>query len=1616
MRKRLKSFVAALLIAALIIPQGIGIQNAHAAEPMPGDTIISHGFESDDKQGWGNRGAAQTSITKETSRTGNGALLTTGRTAGWHGPSLNVTSLLQPGVTYEISGYVKLAASQPASDLKFSVEQTGLTGSDQYKQVNNPAAVTDTEWVELKGNYTYNSYATGLTLYLESSDATSQFVLDDFTIKLITPPPQPQEPAPDYPKVIAEHGFENNNYHNWTVRGGAGQVMLTDEAAHTGTHSLKMTGRSQDWHMARVEMTGLLEKGASYEVELYARLADGESSTPMHLALTETKNGSNTETDISTPAEVASNGWTKLSGQFTYSADAANGYLYVYAKQAPAAVYLIDDVKLTITAPGQVVVEPSTFVYDFEDNTTQGWSGRNGTEIVEPSLEAANSGQYSLKTTNRIVEWHGPNVDVTGKIAKGASYEISAYVKFVDAPATPSSVKLSMEVDVNGAKSWTTIASAPIGHTDWFQLKGNFTLNTDATLLGLYIESEKATDAYYIDDVGIESLAPPAEGLPIQTDIPKLREVYENYFTIGAAVEAYQLSGKHKEMLDYHYNALVAENAMKPAYLQPNPGNYQWATADQLINFAHDNNMYFRFHTLVWHSQAAEWMFQDEQGNYLDPTPENKELVLARLEAYLREVVGRYKDKVDAWDVVNEVIDESQPNGMRDSRWYQLTGLDFIRTAFRVTREVDPDGKLYINDYSTHNPRKRDFLFDLVQQLRAEGVPIDGVGHQTHINISNPSIALISESIRKFGEVGLDNQITELDISVYSNNSDAHEVVPQELLLKQGYRYKELFEELKRLDEEGNYISNVTLWGIADDHSWLHNRPITRQDAPFPFDKQFQAKPAYWGMADPSQLPITAKLAESPYGQPIVDGKADIVWSTVPSLQTETKGGLMATFKTLWDENHAYIWAKVDDSTISAQDKVEIFAGRRDSYIQAQFARTGGHSLNGESKVVTEVDGGYIVEVAVPLQTAALLGDQLEFDIRVTDADTSGVTSWSDMRNAQHSDRAGLGVMTLVHATLADKAVKGSPTIDGEKDAIWTDAQQLTTGRFAQGLSGATAKFWTMWDENHLYVYAEVSDPLLSDASANAWEEDSIEIFVDQNNGKTTFYQSDDGQYRVNFNNVQSYGGNASSETFETVTKIVDGGYIVEAAIKLGFITPAIDTIIGFDLQVNNDQDGNGSRDSVAIWSDTTGQSYTNTSKLGVLRLVEDVEAPPANDQAPTSGSNPRSNPGPAAVGGMINIAVQNQNGRAIVNVPSNVLELALQQVQPNADGVKRITVEIAPQAGADAYELLLPAAGLNGELPFVLSVQTPLGIIDIPSSMLSDIDVSAQQVAIRIEAANLEHIDTELRSRIGNRPAINLNVLAAGEVIEWNHPNAAVAVSIPYEPTTEELANPDHIIIWYVDGNGDTKPVPNARWDAQTQSVTFRTTHFSSFTVVSVFKTFDDLQSYDWAKAAIETMASRGVIQGSSDSEFAPSGTIKRADFLLLLVRALELQSEGGTAFSDVSQADYYYDAVRIAKQLGITQGTGGDRFSPTAPITRQEMMVLTVHALEAAGHGIEAQGTLDDFSDAPEVAAYALESAAALISAGIVNGINGQIEPGGQLTRAQASVILHRVWKLRV
>lgn len=174
----------------------------------------------------------------------------------------------------------------------------------------------------------------------------------------------------------------------------------------------------------------------------------------------------------------------------------------------------------------------------------------------------------------------------------------------------------------------------------------------------------------------------------------------------------------------------------------------------------------------------------------------------------------------------------------------------------------------------------------------------------------------------------------------------------------------------------------------------------------------------------------------------------------------------------------------------------------------------------------------------------------------------------------------------------------------------------------------------------------------------------------------------------------------------------------------------------------------------------------------------------------------------------------------------------------------------------------------------------------------------------------------------------------------------------------------------------------------------------------------FTDLAGYKWASTEIEALAAAGIIKGTSATTFSPGDPVTRADFITLLIRALKLDADIDSNFSDVQPSDYYYKEVGIAKKLGIALGIGKNQLEPRVSISRQDMMVLAARAMKIAGTMQEEQvSDLSSFHDSKEVAAYAIKPLAQLVKDGIMKGNNGMIKPKGTAIRAEAAVIIYRI-----
>ena len=217
-------------------------------------------------------------------------------------------------------------------------------------------------------------------------------------------------------------------------------------------------------------------------------------------------------------------------------------------------------------------------------------------------------------------------------------------------------------------------------------------------------------------------------------------------------------------------------------------------------------------------------------------------------------MVTRYKDHVYGWDVVNEAIDDNDSVFYRNTAWYRICGEEFIAKAFEYAHAADPKAVLFYNDYNTENPRKREKILKLVKDLKDKGIPIHGVGLQGHWSISHPPGDEIEKSIQQFSALGLQVQITELDVSVYPGRQggqigqaqrDTASVFTEEMETKQREKYKTAFEVFRKYRK---VVTGVTFWNVSDRYSWLDRRG--RKNYPLLFDMDRKPKKAYWDVVN----------------------------------------------------------------------------------------------------------------------------------------------------------------------------------------------------------------------------------------------------------------------------------------------------------------------------------------------------------------------------------------------------------------------------------------------------------------------------------------------------------------------------------------------------------------------------------------------------------------------------------------------------------------------------------------------------------------------------------------------------------------------------------------------
>ena len=1018
------------------------------------------------------------------------------------------------------------------------------------------------------------------------------------------------------PEELMNDTFESG-FGAW--KGVGSSLSLSTEQAHSGGTSLYCYDRTANWGAPRCSLTGIVAAGQSYEISASA-MFEGSGQQNMAIKMIYTDTSGTDHYEQVAAAQATAGQWVEMKGNYTIPSGATGMILYVEMPNANTdQTYYIDDV--VIKGEKTEIKLDDKFESDFEDGT-QSWNGR-GSATAERSTTYAHSGNASLYVSGRTQLWNGSTRNVSDIMEAGGYYKVGTYVLYDgDQYSDTQKFSINLQYDYNGKENYYTIATETAKKGEWQYVGSEFTAPEGATNFYIYVQTgytsapkEQDLMNFYMDDAVGERLPDPT----IQDDIASLKDAYSDYFKIGCACTGSEFAqGATKDLIKKHYNSLTLGNELKPDSVLDQALSQKYVAetgddtmpqislneADEMLKFAGENKIPVRGHVLVWHSQTPDWFFKEN----FDPNGAwvSKDKMTKRLENYIKTVMETLKkDYPDvefyAWDVVNEAasdagtIRDAGSNNEVDgqSAWVKVYGdQSYIPLAFEFAKKYAPAGcKLFYNDYNEYSPNKQAYIISDILKPLVEKNLIDGVGMQSHISMSYPTIDLYKSAMQQYADLGLEVQVTELDVSEKSNEH------ANQLALAQ--RYQDVFKMYKEMKDSGVNLSAVVLWGITDSTSWIGGYPLL-------FDKDYQAKPSYYAVIDTnSEVEKLQTMTAYRYDGTDADLERALEIGTAQYLNNGT-----TYFKAAWSDKgmvvrvYNPVWS--DDITIEGCD----------AYVSQVFLYGSTTNQKGDfiwNGFVGENDAYVDAYAMIPGQElTGKVGDTVYLDVY------SDAAGWNDTEYAQNNYLARTagktmdtlptcGIVTLAEQPKYAEATKTETpiTIDGDIDAAWADANTIDVNTYSMG-NGATAVSKMLWDENYFYVLTEVTDPVLSVASANAYEQDTVEVFFDENNHKTSSYESDDIQCRINYENDKTVTDGRSTDAFLSGTKKTDKGYIVEVAIPYTIGSFHANQIVGFDVQVNDDGTGDGKRTSMANWNDLTGQGYINTSGFGVLKLVGD--------------------------------------------------------------------------------------------------------------------------------------------------------------------------------------------------------------------------------------------------------------------------------------------------------------------------------------------------------------------------------------------------------------------------
>ena len=755
---------------------------------------------------------------------------------------------------------------------------------------------------------------------------------------------------------------------------------------------------------------------------------------------------------------------------------------------------------------------------------------------------------------------------------------------------------------------------------------------------------------YYVANVSMKKITKPKP--EIEENIPDWKASVTGSLGTGSIAGTAIMSSEISDdtlmaLVKKHFNAVTFGNELKPDALfnyqigqsvdsttitfqgkelkvpvvNDKQENLDFSRADEMLdkilewNNANPNDkIRVRGHVLVWHSQTPEWFFHEDYDvakPYADKETMNRRLewfIFSVFDHYFGKAAnGKYDGLFYGWDVVNEavngntyrddkVISDASDTSTSDTRhgsnsmwWRVYKSNEFIINAFKYANKYAPnDVELYYNDFGETDNTKCEGIVKLINDVKsADGTRLDAFGMQAHYNVDGFSAAQFKSVAKKYAAAAGKVQLTELDFKA-SSTYDGTAATKESEYTKMAYCHKNLYEAIKALKKEGTNVSGITVWGVIEPNSWLHSQSDLGGGAsgsaqcPLLFDGNYKAKPAYWAYVDASQL------------QPAIQ-KVTITEAKDGNIAGETytidQGAVQAEFIPVWDADGLTVQVKVKDTTVNDADAVTVYVDPDNSASDITP-----HKVTVARTAAAAIAGGYQATVKVSMKNLKV-AQQISLDVVVNNDGKTG--SFNDLTGKQESSSKYYAVATMKPGI--EKIPYGTISVDADADAAWGNAVNIPLTINKGSEASANAK--VLWDDDNLYVYATVKDAALDKTGAQTHEQDSLEVFIDEDNGKTASYGEDDKQYRINYNNEQSFNGKKClAENVKSATKTIDGGYVVEAAFKWTDIKPANGTKIGLEFQINDAKDGK--RIGTLSWYDETGMGWSGSNVYGTVELT----------------------------------------------------------------------------------------------------------------------------------------------------------------------------------------------------------------------------------------------------------------------------------------------------------------------------------------------------------------------------------------------------------------------------